>query len=105
MAGQPKVAWAWTCPLAAYQCDAVMNPFEILGDGSWSCTTKRSGRTTNCKAVCADGRNAYNKNTKARCNTYTNARSVAGKWVKRNAGAVSDATADCRPDTLARQRM
>jgi len=104
LAGQPLVSWAWTCPLVANQCDEVMNPFEILGDGSWSCSQKRSGRTTSCKAVCADGKNAYNKNTKARCNTYTNNNSVAGKWVSRSGGLVSSVKADCRLDTLARRQ-
>ena len=63
------------------------NPYTILGQGKWECIKKRGGKSTICKAVCWDGRNAINGNTKARCDI------ARGKWITNR-----PTTANCRPE-------
>ena len=58
-----SVEWSWVCKKLEL-CGEENNTFTILGNGTWKCSKRRAGRTTICKAVCADGRNAYNGNTK-----------------------------------------
>ena len=93
MGNSPSVQWAWVCAKTDGVCDSVLNPYPVLGTGDWKCSNKRSGRTTVCKAICADGRNAYNGNTRVRCDTFTNQVRTAGKWTINR----PELAANCKP--------
>lgn len=80
LGGKPKLSWAWLCAQLDGVCDKVLIPFEVVGDGMWSCAKKRQGRSTVCKVICSDGGRAMNGNSKARCDTFTNNVTTAGKW-------------------------
>ena len=80
MGGKPKLEWAWLCARLNGVCDEVAIPITIRGQGMWSCGTKRQGRTNVCRVVCFNGGNAFNGNAKARCDTFSNNVTTAGKW-------------------------
>jgi hypothetical protein len=87
LGGKPKLEWAWLCARLNGVCDEVAIPIKIQGQGMWQCVKKRDGRSNVCRVVCSDGRNAYNGNAKARCDTFTNrVNGGAGNWrTNRNA--------------------